>query len=276
VAGRCEVADTSSLGSLIALLDALERGQLFVEYQAVFATSNGQLRGAEALLRWDRGALGVVGPADFLPMAMRGGLGGQITAFVLDRAAAQCAAWRIVGQDIPVSVNVSPATVSSEDVPAMVDAALSRHGLPADRLTVEVTEQACGIDPTGLRDTFTSLARMGVRLSLDDFGMGESSLSRLQQLHFDEVKIDRSFVRGVCSEPTDRSIVTFASRLAQSLGMKVVAEGVETSEVLAELRMLGPDLVQGYHLHRPSPPDALADLAPVGDQRRSAVKKGLH
>ena len=101
---------------------------------------------------------------------------------------------------------------------------------------------------------------MGVRLSLDDFGMGESSLSRLQQLHFDEVKIDRSFVSHVCNEPTDRNIVAFTTRLAHSLGMKVVAEGVETAQVLSALAELGPDLAQGFHLHRPSSPSQFPTL----------------
>ena len=136
----------------------------------------------------------------------------------------------------------------------MVATVLDTHQIPPDRLTVEITEHACSVENGHLRSSFTALARMGVRLSLDDFGMGDSSLSRLQQLHFDEVKIDRSFVSHVCHRPTDRNIVEFTTRLAHSLGMKVVAEGVESAEVLRTLVDLGTDLAQGFHLHRPSLP----------------------
>jgi EAL domain-containing protein (putative c-di-GMP-specific phosphodiesterase class I) len=246
------VDNSTSLASVVELLHGVEQRELFLEYQAVFDIATGAVRGAEALVRWDHPQRGVLPPSGFLAMAMRGGLGGLITDVVLEEAVAQCAEWRVRGFDVPVSVNVSAAAFAGSDLPGTVDAALEKYGVPPDRLTVEITEHACTFENTELRDTFTALSRMGVRLSLDDFGMGESSLSRLQQLHFDEVKIDRSFVSHVCSEPTDRNIVDFTTRLAHSLGMKVVAEGVETAEVLGALSELGPDLAQGFHLHRPS------------------------
>ncbi|MEY2433827.1 MAG: hypothetical protein QOC92_3552 [Acidimicrobiaceae bacterium] len=250
----------SSLGSVVELLQGVEQGELFVEYQALFDVETGSLQGAEALIRWEHPEHGVLPPAKFLTSAMRGGLGGLITDLVLEEAIGQCAAWRIQGSDIPVSVNVSAAAFASDDLPAVVAKTLDKYDVPPNRLTVEITEHACSYENTELRDTFTALSRMGVRLSLDDFGMGESSLSRLQQLHFDEVKIDRSFVSNVCSQPTDRNIVEFTSSLAHSLGMKVVAEGIETADVLDALRSLGPDLAQGFHLHRPSPPGDVANL----------------
>jgi EAL domain-containing protein (putative c-di-GMP-specific phosphodiesterase class I) len=253
------VTDRSSLGSVVELLQGVEQGELFVEYQAVFDLATGSLQGAEALIRWDHPVEGVLGPANFLTAAMRGGLGGLITDLVLEEAVGQCAAWRIQGYDIPISVNVSAAAFAGDDLPAAIGSVLRKYDVPPDRLTVEITEHACSYENTQLRDTFTALSRMGVRLSLDDFGMGESSLSRLQQLHFDEVKIDRSFVSQVCSQPTDRNIVEFTSSLAHSLGTKVVAEGVETVDVLDALRDLGPDLVQGFHLHRPSAPSGFPD-----------------
>jgi EAL domain-containing protein (putative c-di-GMP-specific phosphodiesterase class I) len=250
----------ASLGSLVELLHGLEQDQLFVEYQALCDARDGSVRAAEALIRWDHPHRGVVAPSDFLPIAMRGGLGALITEFVLNEAASQCARWRMQGFDIPVAVNVSAAAFAGDDLPSAVASVITIHGIPADRLTVEITEHACAVENVELRDTVTSLARMGVRLSLDDFGMGDSSLSRLQQLQFDEVKIDRSFVSHVCSQPTDRNIVEFTTRLAHSLGMKVVAEGVETADVLDVLVDLGVDLVQGFHLHRPSAPDDLPVL----------------
>ena len=247
--------DNPSVGSIVELWSALEHGELFVEYQAVFDVVTGSVRGGEALVRWDHPERGVVLPSAFLAYALRDGLGRALTEFVLHTAASQCAAWRIQGFDIPVSVNVSAAALLAHDLPSLVDSVLERHGIPADRLTLEITEHACDVQNSHLRSTVTTLARMGVRLSLDDFGMGDSSLSRLQQLHFDEVKIDRSFVANVTTEPTDRNIVEFAIRLAHSLGMKVVAEGVEANEVLAAVSELGTDLVQGFLLHRPCGPD---------------------
>jgi EAL domain-containing protein (putative c-di-GMP-specific phosphodiesterase class I) len=238
------------------LLHGVEQRELFVDYQAVFDLRTRSVCGAEALIRWKHPQRGILPPSEFLAMAMRGGLGGLITDLVLEEAVAQCAEWRMRGFDVPVSVNVSAAAFAGSDLPGTVDLVLHKFDVPANRLTVEITEHACNTENTELRDTFTALARMGVRLSLDDFGMGESSLSRLQHLQFDEVKIDRSFVSNVCNEPTDRNIVVFTSRLAHSLGMKVVAEGVETLEVLEALSELGPDLVQGFHLHRPSSPGA--------------------
>jgi EAL domain-containing protein (putative c-di-GMP-specific phosphodiesterase class I) len=249
------MSDNPSVGSIVEVWHALEHEQLFVEYQAVFDVETGAVRGGEALVRWNHPEHGVVLPEAFLGFALRDGLGRALTEFVLHTAAGQCAAWRIQGFDIPVSVNVSAAALTAHDLPALVEGALDRHGIPADRLTLEITEHACEVQNARLRSTVTALARMGVRLSLDDFGTGDSSLSRLQQLHFDEVKIDRSFVAHVTDEPTDRNIVEFATGLAHSLGMKVVAEGVESEESLATVTEMGVDLVQGFLLHRPCAPE---------------------
>lgn len=206
--------NSTSLASMMELLHGVEQREFFVEYQAVFDIETGRVSGAEALIRWDHPDRGILAPSEFLEMAMRGGLGGLITDVVLEEAVGQCAEWRILGHDVPVSVNVSAAAFAGSDLPGTIDQVLGRYDVPADRLTVEITEHACAIEDTDLRDTFTALARMGVRLSLDDFGMGASSLSRLQQLQFDEVKIDRSFVANVCHEPTDRNIVMYTARLA--------------------------------------------------------------
>lgn len=249
------MTDNPSAGSAVDLLHALAHQQLFVEYQAVFDVYTEAVDGAEALVRWDHPQRGVLSPDSFLDLAMGSKVADQLTELVLDAAVGQCAAWRRDGHDVPVSVNVSAVVLAGDDLPSAVAAALERHGLPPDRLTVEITEHACAVQNTHLRSTFAELARMGVHLSLDDFGMGDSSLSRLQQLHFDEVKIDRSFIANVCQHPTDFYIVQFCIGLAHSLGMRVVAEGVETAEVLDALTELGVDLAQGFHLHRPSSGD---------------------
>ena len=261
------MADNPSIDSIVEVARGLQHDQLFVEYQAVFEVATGAVSGAEALVRWDHPERGILLPAAFLDVAMDGGLGALLTAHVLDAAIGQCAAWRIQGFDIPVSVNVSAVALAGDELPSVVAALIEKHQIPPNRLTVEITEHACAVENSHLRATFTALARMGVRLSLDDFGMGDSSLSRLQQLHFDEVKIDRSFVSDLCHEPTDRYIVEFTTRLAHSLGIKVVAEGVEAPEVLYALAEVGTDLAQGFHLHRPS---AASDFPVTRLQERRA------
>jgi EAL domain-containing protein (putative c-di-GMP-specific phosphodiesterase class I) len=249
-----------SLQLAMDLLDGLERGTIFLAYQPVYELRTGRPFGVEALLRWQHDTRGVLLPGSFLPPDLGTGIGNAITDFVLNEAVAQCSEWRVAGHDIGVSVNVWPAGLTDDVVPQTITDLLRRYDVPADRITIEVTEQACSIDPSAVREAFTTLARIGVRLSLDDFGLGDSSLSRLQQLHFDELKIDRSFVTDAMTEPTDRNIVEFATRLAHSLGIQVVAEGVESAEVLALLTDLEVDFAQGYHMQRPTDPAAIAAL----------------
>jgi EAL domain-containing protein (putative c-di-GMP-specific phosphodiesterase class I) len=214
----------------------------------------------EALLRWRHEERGVLLPGAFLPPDPGSGLGTAITDFVFEEAIAQCSEWRIRGLDVGVSVNVWPGRLVDESVPETVLALLRRFDVPARLLTIEVTEQASTIDASAVRDTFTALSRIGVRLSLDDFGLGDSSLSRLQQLHFDELKIDRSFVTDALTEPTDRNIIEFATGLAHSLGIQVVAEGVESAGVVDLLTSLDVDFAQGFHLQRPTTPEVVTDL----------------
>src|SRR4051794_10012892 len=255
-----------SLQMAVDLLDGLEHNALFLAYQPVYDLKAGRPCGVEALLRWRHEDRGVLLPGAFLPPDPGTGLGAAITDFVLEEAIAQCSEWRLGGLDVGVSINVWPGRLVDDSVPKAVLALLGRFDVPAHFLTIEVTEQASSIDASAVRDTFTALSRIGVRLSLDDFGLGDSSLSRLQQLHFDELKIDRSFVSNAGSEPTDRNIIEFATQLAHSLGIQVVAEGVETAEVLELLRDLDVDFAQGFHLQRPTSPADIADLFAAKDK----------
>jgi EAL domain-containing protein (putative c-di-GMP-specific phosphodiesterase class I) len=253
-----------SLTSAEELLRAIDRGQLFLDYQATVEVDSMQPRGAEALIRWRHPSRGVLSPGQFLPL-MASGLGSAmvkeaVTRFVLDVAITQCAEWRRVGLDIPVSVNVAPCSLTDSSVPDAIEELLFRERVPADRLTIEVTELEGQLDTTAAVVALDDIARLGVRLSLDDFGTGHASLQRLHARTFDEIKIDRTFVSGVCSHVVDRRIVEFTVELARHLDMEVVAEGVETAVVLRELGVLGPRLAQGYYLHRPSNPGEVADL----------------
>jgi EAL domain-containing protein (putative c-di-GMP-specific phosphodiesterase class I) len=251
---------TVSLQMAMDLLEGLEQDALFLAYQPVYEVRTGRPRGVEALLRWRHESRGVLLPGAFLPPDLGTGIGAAITDFVLQEAIAQCSVWRHSGLDITVAVNVWPAGLTDDVVPETVADLLRRYDVPADHLTIEVTEQACNIDPGAVRETFTALARIGVRLSLDDFGLGDSSLSRLQQLHFDELKIDRSFVKNALTEPTDRNIIEFSTQLAHSLGIQVVAEGVESETVLELLADLDVDFAQGFHMQRPTAPASIASL----------------
>ena len=253
-----------SLTSAEELLRAIDRGQLFLDYQATVELGSMQPRGAEALIRWRHPLRGVLSPGQFLPL-IGSGLGSAmvkmaVTRFVLDDAISQCAEWRRHGLDIPVSVNVAPCTLTDCSVPDTIAQLLHRERVPADRLTVEVTEQAGQLDTPGARLALDAIAHLGVRLSLDDFGTGHASLQRLHSRMFDEIKIDRSFVAGVCTDLVDRHIIEFTVELARRLDMQVVAEGVETVVVLDELASIGSHLAQGYYLHRPSKPNDVAAL----------------
>src|SRR4051794_37219327 len=228
-----------SLTSAEELLAGLSRRELFLDYQATFDLETMQARGAEALLRWAHPERGVLLPGQFLSV-MAGGLGSalvseRITRFVLDRAITQCAEWRRAGLDIPVSVNVAPCSLHDNSVPRAIEQLLQREQVPAHRLTIEVTEQIGQLDGRATREALEGIASLDVRLSLDDFGTGDASLRRIQTLLFDEIKIDQSFVAGVCRRPVDRHIIEFTVGLADKIGMSVVAEGVESGALLTVL-----------------------------------------
>jgi EAL domain-containing protein (putative c-di-GMP-specific phosphodiesterase class I) len=240
------------MSSAVALLEAIEAGELALHYQGIYDLRPRRLVGFEALIRWRHPEHGLLWPGSFLPSDMGGGLGWALTNFVLEEAVRECAGWQRRGQRLGVSVNISPGPLSDELLPDRVGAVLDRYGLPPHLLTVEITEHRCAVDPAGIAEALRRLAACGVRLSLDDFGTGESTLSRLREVRFDEIKIDRSFITAVASDPTDRHIVEFVTLLGHQLGCSVVAEGIEDTDALAVLEDLGVDRGQGFLLHRPT------------------------
>ncbi len=236
------------------LRPALERGELDLYFQPLH-TVTGELRGFEALARWPLPGRGMVPPVEFIPVAEATGLIGALTGWALDTGLAALAGWRAdhPGLDLALAVNIAPSLVGTAHLRSTIADALDRHGVPARALCLEITESALVVDDAPSRQVFTALRDLGVRLSIDDFGTGFSSLAYLTQLPVDEVKIDRAFISGLPARTADATVVASIVGLAHQLGLQALAEGVETDEQLATVRRLGCDLVQGYLLGRPMP-----------------------
>ena len=257
------------------LRSALQNGQIQVHVQPQGRLSDGQVVGVEALARWHHPELGDVSPDEFIPVAERSGLIGPLTSYVLDSTLAACAHWRATGHDIGVAVNLSARSLQDADLVDEVDRLLRRHGVPAHRLTLEVTEGSVMADPARAVALLHRLRDLGVRLSVDDFGTGYSSLSYLKRLPVQEVKIDRSFITPLREGGEDVAIVRAIVDLGRHLGLEVVAEGVEDQVTWNLLASMGCDLGQGWHLGRPLP---AAELLPwlVTRTSRTAKRGGLH
>lgn len=237
---------------------AVERGEFRLHYQPVVDAGTGAVASAEALLRWEHPALGLVPPARFIPVAEEAGLMVPIGAWVLRGACRQAAEWaRSPAGPLRVAVNVSAAQFGREDLVATVTAALEESGVDARWLELELTETLVMRDVAGTARQLRALRALGVSVAVDDFGTGFSSLAKLQSLPLDALKVDRSFVERLAAIPSSLPLVRAVVTLARELGMRVVAEGVETAEQLTALRALGCDLVQGYLFARPAPPEAL-------------------
>ncbi len=190
-------------------------------------------------------------PDEFIPMAEHSGLMAPLTEHVIDESLAQVAKWQMAGLDVPVAVNVSMRDLHGRDLVAVVASALERHDLPASMLVLELTERVLTRDSGAVNATLNSLRRLGVAASLDDFGTGYSSMVLLKKLPIAEIKIDRSFVSRLTADPGDVTIVASIVDLAHGLGMRAVAEGVESEEVWDLLQGLGCDAVQGWYVSRP-------------------------
>jgi len=239
------------------LLAGLEAGELYLDYQPIFDLDTLECVGVEALIRWRHPQRGTVYPDQFLPHAQQRGLADRLTKVVICEALAQHRAWREAGHIVPVSINIGPDGFIGRASFDVIERALDEYGVEPHQLTVEVTEGEADDVNSAIGARLIELSRLGVRVSLDDFGTGHASLARLQRWHFDEVKIDRTFVERVTHDPTDREIVAFSAGLAGALGMEVVAEGVPDDDAIRLLRQLGVDRAQGFYLARPGPPEAL-------------------
>jgi diguanylate cyclase (GGDEF)-like protein len=256
VAGYAAERDENSRDRLSLAADlrhAFTRDELWLAFQPQVDIATGRISGAEALIRWRHGSRGDIPPGVLLPVAERTGLMPQLTLWVLDRAVAQAAEWRRSGLDIRVAVNVSAMVLVDATLPDRVAETLARHALTPDNLVVEVTEDAVMRDQTRAIAILERLKGSGVEISVDDFGTGQSSLEQLKNLPADELKLDRSFVIGMADDPHDAAIVGSVVGLGRAMGLRVVAEGVESPAVWAALAALGCDIAQGFGLARPMP-----------------------
>jgi diguanylate cyclase (GGDEF)-like protein len=231
-------------------------GELVLHYQPKLDLRTGAVDGVEALVRWAHPDRGLLAPDAFIHLAESSGLMPQLTAAVLDQALAQCRAWADAGLELDVSVNVSPTDLVNENFPVEVAAALLRHRLPPTRLVLEVTESLLMADRERAVLVLERLREAGVGISIDDYGTGYSSLAYVASLPVTELKLDRTFVTSMDS-PRAAAVVTSTLQLARSLGLVLVAEGVEDVATIAALADLDCDVVQGYHVSRPLPPGQL-------------------
>ncbi|MGF1475408.1 MAG: putative bifunctional diguanylate cyclase/phosphodiesterase [Geminicoccaceae bacterium] len=237
-----------------ALEGAVDRGELELHYQPKVRASDRLITGAEALLRWNHPERGPLGPSSFIPLAESTGLISRIGAWAVEQAASQTVRWiEQTGHPLIVAVNLSPVQCRQSDLVSIIENSLERTGLPATQLELEVTEGVLLDQNAGAVAKLRELRRRGIRIALDDFGTGYASLSYLQQFEFDCIKIDRSFVENISPEAANDKIVRAVLSLAQSLSIKVVAEGVQTETQFDHLRSLGCNEFQGYLLGRPEP-----------------------
>lgn len=246
---------------------AIRSGQMTVVYQPLLDTSSGRIIGNEALVRWHHPALGDVSPEEFVPLAEEMGLIGEIGQQVLHAALVQQRAWSaLLGDAAPtfVAVNVSAQQLLDPEFVTLVAKALAEVGLPGAALTLEITETVLMADLDASAATLLGLASLGVTLDIDDFGTGYSSLAYLTRLPVHAFKMDKSFVRGLGADERMTTATEALISLGRSLGLRCVAEGVETAEHLAWLRAHGCELAQGYYLSAPAPADEVTDLIASG------------
>jgi diguanylate cyclase (GGDEF)-like protein len=268
----------AKLALLGELRRALNSGQLVMHYQPKVSIRTAEVVGAEALVRWQHPDRGMVLPDTFIPLAEHTGLIGPLTTYVLGAALTQIRVWMDAGRPLQVSVNLSARSLLDEQLPRQVADLLARHGVRAELLLLEVTESALMTEPDKARRLLGALSALGVRLSIDDFGAGYTSLGQLKNLPVTELKIDKSFILNLRSDPDDSLIVRSIVELGHNLGLTIVAEGVETDSVLTDLRAFSCDIAQGDYLCCPVTPAAFdtwrAERSPSAPQTAPAPIAG--
>lgn len=253
-----DVHSTRRLSMMSELGTAIRDNQLELHYQPRVNVKTGELGGCEALIRWHHPKLGMVSPAEFIPLAEVTDLIHQLSYWVVDTAMAQAKTWLAEGMRIPVAVNLSARNLSDINLLPNLYTLFKKHDIDVDLIELEITESALMDHPQLAIDNLQKLYDMGIQLAIDDFGTGYSSLSYLKHLPIHVLKIDRSFVSDMTIDEGDHVIVASTVNLAHNFSLQVVAEGVEDAETLDKLAALGCDQAQGYHLARPMPVDVFA------------------
>jgi len=246
---------------------AIDNEELVLHFQPKAALDSGRIVGVEALVRWQHPERGFVMPDEFVPIAERTGLIKQLSRYVIARAVRQCGEWRASGLDLQVAVNLTIPDLLDLELPDHIEALLTEAAVRPDQLELEITESTILADPFRVRQVLTRLNELGLRLAIDDFGTGYSSLAYLRRLPVHTIKVDRSFVEGMCENASDATIVRSTIDLGRNLGLEVVAEGVATQETWDVLRTLHCTFAQGYLISRPVPP---AELGAVLEERGTA------
>src|SRR5215218_1843817 len=242
------------------LRQAIQNGEITLFFQPKAELDTGTVIGVEALARWEHPRLGLVGPTEFVPIAEQTGLIAPLTSYVLDAALHQVREWMDEGRELSVAVNLSARSFLDAQLAIEIPRLLEKYGVNARLLELEITESMLMLDPGRAQAVLERLSRIGLTLSVDDFGTGYSSLANLKRLPVDVIKIDKSFVMDMAIDASDAAIVRSTIDLAHNLGLRVVAEGVESHQSWTRLTELGCDLAQGFYVSRPLPAPDLAKL----------------
>jgi diguanylate cyclase (GGDEF)-like protein len=243
-----------------ALHEAIESRALTLNFQPTLDLATGEICGVEALARWRHEQLGSVAPDVFIPIAENAGLMPELTRLVLEMAVDKAAHIDTTGRTINMSVNISRLDLLDDELPAFIERLLAKYGYPAQRLTLEITETTLSSDPEQTAQSIQRLRILGVRISIDDYGVGYSSMSQLLGLEIDELKVDKSFLIQLSSDERAQAIVRSATELAHALGLRLVTEGIEEGAVLDLVRRLGADIGQGYYIATPMTSDQLDEF----------------
>jgi diguanylate cyclase (GGDEF)-like protein len=256
---------------------AMDSGELVLYYQPKLNMLDGSPSGAEALVRWQHPEKGLITPDLFIPMIEDTNLIHSFTAWVLNEAMRQVAQWHTQGLELPVSINISARSLMNPDIVERIRDGIERWGISPARLILEITETGLMWDPVMAKRHLGQIHDLGVELSIDDFGTGYSSLAYLKDLPVDELKIDRAFIHHMLDNPKDANIVQATIQLAHSLGLFVVAEGIENETMWEKLANFGCDKAQGYYMARPMPSGDIPDwITHHGDRRTGKPSEEGH
>ena len=252
-----DLSSPDNLSLVGQLRDAIRNGQLVLHYQPIMDLRSNRATSVEALVRWNHPELGLLAPERFLGLAESSSLIIPLTAWVVDAAFSQWKQWHDAGLDIDMCINLSVRNIQDAAFVNFIANRTEELGINPGNFVLEVTESSIMTDYEAANESLTRLHELGFRIAIDDFGTGHSSLSYLQQLPVDDIKVDRNFVTGICENQQDLAIVNAVLGFANGLGKRLVAEGVESGEALGTLRNIGCHLAQGYHISRPMERDAV-------------------